>query len=324
MATMLRNTSGLTLDELDKLVSSSLANVVSLADQIDDINSRIADLRSKYSGSTGINQTIFGRQIDIQHNYLDSLNSQKNTANSIYQTYLNAFNDKRNQHNQFLERKNSHSVAEIINDHRSNNETGYTALYRADLKENTVFFLSEVSPNEQSQFDVPTHSVDSDDPRTNYVHENSRQLSGTYWLAGNDLADCNRQYDNLLNLAKSGVKFAIDGFSKWSTANIVSLQKQTDSAIGNALQLSIQFNYAKDAHIQTAKDITPKPPAPPVPFAPEPPAPQPSPPGKWVKINPGDTYWRAMTIYGTSIAQLEAWNPWEAHVLPIGGMMRVQ
>lgn len=316
-----RNLSASTLDNLGEIVSKALGRVQDIAKNISDVQNRIGKLNIKLNQVGGIDKAAINRQLVLQKRLLANLITQKANANNDYNGYLRLYNAKKNAHNQFLERKNSRSVAEIINDHRANGEAGYTAIYRSDLKDNTVFFLSEQSPSEQSSFNVPTHPVDSDDPRTNYVSESSRQLSGTYWLFGDSLDDCNQQYEKLLNLAKSGVKFAIDGFSKWGTANIASLQKQIGENAGNALQLSIQFNYAKDAHIQTARDITPKPPAPPVP---PPPPPVPAPPGVWVRVNKGDTYWRAMTIYGTSIAQLEAWNPWEAHVIPIGVMMRVK
>ena len=46
--------------------------------------------------------------------------------------------------------------------------------------------------------------------------------------------------------------------------------------------------------------------------------------GTYVTVAPGNTYWGWMMKYGTSIAQLEAWNKWPATLIPIGAKARVK
>ena len=46
--------------------------------------------------------------------------------------------------------------------------------------------------------------------------------------------------------------------------------------------------------------------------------------GTYVTVRSGDTYWGWMMKYGTSIAQLEAWNHWPARLFPTGARARVK
>ncbi|MFL4498446.1 LysM peptidoglycan-binding domain-containing protein [Weissella sp. MSCH1] len=54
------------------------------------------------------------------------------------------------------------------------------------------------------------------------------------------------------------------------------------------------------------------------------PPPPPTPPGVFVIVRPGDTYWGWMMQYGTPLDTLRGWNGWPDRFIPIGVRARVQ
>ena len=80
----------------------------------------------------------------------------------------------------------------------------------------------------------------------------------------------------------------------------------------NAIKVSIKFKEAKTVQssfvrVQHVGPITP-----------------PSPPGLWVTVVAGNTYWGWWKQYGTPIQTLRNWNKWPDRRIPIGARARVK
>lgn len=191
-----------------------------------------------------------------------------------------------------------------------------TALWRADLKTDSVCFLGEVSPTETDDADGPTDAVDHADPRTNYLRRSGKSLSGTYYLyatGGKDMterwANLDKHFDSLQKWQLWGLELCIRGFSKWKHVYMTSIAKVSENKDKTALQLSITFSYKKQANLVYRKEksktnskgkTTKK-------------------SGSATKKNPGraksytvksgDTLWAIARKYGTTVSKLEKDNP---------------
>ncbi|EEI19974.1 hypothetical protein HMPREF0497_1228, partial [Lentilactobacillus buchneri ATCC 11577] len=105
--------------------------------------------------------------------------------------------------------------------------------------------MGEADPSETNDQDVPTYEVDNADTRTNYSVRNSKQLSGTYYLYGKSISDCDTQYEILQGWARKGVEVVVKGFSKWAHCYLSSVGKTANTAGNkNSLQLSLTFTYS--------------------------------------------------------------------------------
>ncbi|MGL5301495.1 MAG: phage baseplate protein [Weissella confusa] len=94
---------------------------------------------------------------------------------------------------------------------------------------------------------------------------------------------------------------------------------QTYDAVANAVKVSITWKFLRITQRPQEIAIAVKKPANP----PAPPKPA-TPPGVWVTVVAGNTYWGWMMQYGTSIDQLRAWNGWPDRFIPIGVRARVR
>jgi len=199
-----------------------------------------------------------------------------------------------------------------------------TAVWRADLKTDTVVFLGEISPTETNDADGPTNAVDSGDPRTNYLIRSGKTLSGTYYLFGTGgtdsdsrWANVDKHYDSLQKWQRWGLEVCIRGFSKWKHGYMTSIGKVSENKDIGAVQLSISFSYKKPANLvyrqkktkakskgkkttKSGKKSTS------------------SKTAKSHTIKSGDTYSALAKKYGVSVSSLEKANKYPARSLPIG------
>lgn len=130
---------------------------------------------------------------------------------------------------------------------------GQTAVYRADFKTSRVYMLAEMQPQESISIDMNTNPKDNADTRTSYTVENSKELSGTYYLYGKSWADRDAQYRILQGWARKGVEVAVRGFSKLAHCYLESVGKSSETGLKNVLALQLTFKYSMKYPIEYAK-----------------------------------------------------------------------
>ncbi|GAY74290.1 LysM peptidoglycan-binding domain-containing protein [Lentilactobacillus kosonis] len=130
---------------------------------------------------------------------------------------------------------------------------GRTAVYRADLKTDRVYMLAEVSPQESITINTNTNPKDGADTRTDYTIEDSKELSGTYYLYGKSWADRDNQYRILQGWARKGIEVVVKGFSKLAHCYITGIGKSSDIPYKNVLTLQLTFTYSMKYPIKYSK-----------------------------------------------------------------------
>lgn len=155
-----------------------------------------------------------------------------------------------------LEKKNGHKINEKIAAAKKKwpqKWMGQTALYRTDCKTDRLYMLAEMQPSETVSFDVNQNPVDDSDPRSNYTVEDSKELTGTYYLYGKSFEECDRNYKIIEGWGRKSVELSIRGFSKLKHCKISSVGKAVDTPYRNVLELPITLSYVLPAKIDYAK-----------------------------------------------------------------------
>jgi len=194
--------------------------------------------------------------------------------------------------------------------------TGKTAIYRADKKSSTVWFLGEQEPSEANTQDVPTQPVDRGDPRARYSRRSSKTLTGTYYLFGTEEHSLDARFNKFQKWALHGYELQVRGFSKFAHARITEVDKT--QFYGNALKMSINFTYIlpqKVGYTKRKKKVVAK-------------KTTKGGDGKnktkklYVTSKAGTTYWGIAQKKKVSVKSLEKMNKWPARKIPIGVRIR--
>lgn len=293
----------------------------------------VAETMKKIASSAGYNKEMNAKtkaeaNIKTEKKKISDLTTKKSKDSKKYSAYAkekaarNAAKVKKQQKANSAKIKKTIAAAKKagrINDHTYMG--GQTAVYRADLKTSRVYLLGEVDPSETNDQDVPVYAVDKGDTRTNYSVRSSKQLSGTYYLFGNSLEDCDTAYEILQGWARKGVEVVVQGFAKWAHCYLSSVGK-TGYPAGNkrSMQLSITFTYSMKAKIAYAKKKTKK----------KAKSSTTKSSGtkkttkKTITIKSGMTYWYVSQKTGVSVSTLEKLNKWPATAIPVGAKVRYQ
>lgn len=224
-----------------------------------------------------------------------------------------------------LQKKNQASINAKIKAQTGKMLKPQTAIWRADLKTDSVCFLGEVSPTESNDADGPTNAIDNADPRTNYLRRSSKTLSGTYYLmttGGTDRlsrwANLDKHFDSLQKWQLWGLELCVRGFSKWKHVYMTNISKVSENKDRTGLQLNITFNYKKTATLvyrkkksktngkgtttrksgTSSKSKTAK--------------------TKGHTLKAGDTLWGLAKKYGTTVSALRKANPKVSKTMAVG------
>ncbi|WP_282804019.1 hypothetical protein [Secundilactobacillus kimchicus] len=171
-----------------------------------------------------------------------------------YSTYKTALARAQAKAKKAKQEKNRKSISKKIKQYKKDHPYGgHTAIWREDLMSDDIFMLSEHSPTESDDQDVPTTTVDKSDPRSNYSVRTSKSLSGTYYMFGKNFEANDKEFRKLETWARLGYRVSVQGFSKLKTCYIQNVTKSMDTAQRNVLPLSITFQYVMVAPITTIK-----------------------------------------------------------------------
>lgn len=301
-------------------LNDKLRNIKISAEKV-DIKSQINALNQKRTELSAKLKQLAPQQ--SQYNQLVSLQRQR-------QQLANLVSDTRNQYEQTVKQENQLSY-ELMQVNRAilqqynapkiaNNLADtekFTTIRRSDMADPTVFKLVETDPSESSSNDVATKPIDGAETETNFIAQNDREYTATFYLMGKDLADCNAQYQKLYDWSYQ-YEFVVDGFSHWEHALITSISKSTDSgSAGNGLIVTITFSYARQAQIKYMRRK---------------PAVKHKAPSKkhkskkrkrrYIRVKPGMTYWQISRKTGVSLSKIMKMNRWKATALPVGVKVR--
>lgn len=169
-----------------------------------------------------------------------------------YEKYHKELIKRKEKQKKALQKKNGKKINATIAAAKKKYQ-GRTALYRTDKKTSRVFMLAEMSPSETVSIDVPTNPVDNSDPRTNYTVEDTKELSGTYYIYGTSFEDCDKKYAILQGWGRKGIELTISGFSKLKHCKIQSVGKARDAPYKNVLEIPLTLSYILPSKIDYAK-----------------------------------------------------------------------
>jgi len=169
------------------------------------------------------------------------------------------------------------------------------------------------SESDSSSVDATSYPVEKGVPFTDHVSEKPDEFTLTGYIIGDNYkADKDYLKQQMKkgtvmtyvgrNIAKNVIILSIDGTEDASIANgaSVSIKLQT-IRIANTSWVSVQNSGKKQVVSQKAA-TTPV----------------------YHVVKKGDTYWGLSKKYGTSIAQLRAWNKYPDTKIPIGVKLRVK
>ncbi|WP_061776549.1 hypothetical protein [Levilactobacillus senmaizukei] len=299
------------------------AKIKTLTTQQKDAYSKLTKIASSSSYSKS------AKKLTESLKKLKTLNSNMTNLKSTktrYSGYLKMYKQVKSERDSKAEAAAKAKVAkEIQAKIKANNEltpdkkagTGKTAIYRADKKDPTVWFLAEQEPSETDVNDIPTQPVDRGDPRARYSRRNAKTLSGTYYMFGTEQQSIDSKFNKFQKWARLGYELEVRGFSKFAHARIQEVDK--NQFYGNALKMTISFTYILPQNIGYTKKKKKKTVAKKTKVT-----------GKgssktskrYVTAKAGTTYWGISQTKKVSVKSLEKMNKWPARKIPIGARVR--
>ena len=173
-----------------------------------------------------------------------------------------------------------------------------------------VFSLTE---HEDVNIDVATHPVEDGSPITDHSQIQSKNFRFGGWITGNNQSDIDAKYQQLLDWSQNGTLLNYSGAIRHNSMLMSNLTKDyEDGGYQNAIKFSVDLTWVRTVKVTWNKNVNAgKKQATP-------------PPGVYVTVVAGNTYWGWWVQYGTSIDQLRAWNGWPDRFIPIGARARVK
>ena len=229
----------------------------------DDIKSKTKDKKALAKRMSQIaSKAGFQKEMDSRKRALQKAKTAKKNESRLsslkakdkkkYEKYHKALLKEKAAKRQKTQKANSKKINDKISAAKKLYQ-GRTAVYRSDLMSSRVFMLAEMAPSENVNIDVNANPVDSSDPRTNYTVEESKELSGTYYLYGKSFTDRDQQYSILQGWARKGYGVAVRGFSQLDHCKLQTVTKTVDTPYKNVLELNLTFSYVLPAKIDYAK-----------------------------------------------------------------------
>ncbi|QAS52804.1 muramidase family protein [Halobacillus litoralis] len=187
---------------------------------------------------------------------------------------------------------------------------------KAILQGEKLHVSSESYPNDGS---VTRHPVEKGEGKsiTDHVSVSPKSVS----LRGILVRPTNEEVETLISKLESwqevGTLLQYEGRRIMANIVIESFDVDTDSKNANGFAFSmklVKIQLAESSYQKSSKPVTNEG---------RKQTKNPNTRKKYHVVRKGDTYWGCARKYGTSVKQLEKWNPWPARVIPIGVKMRV-
>ncbi|WP_076149763.1 LysM peptidoglycan-binding domain-containing protein [Ligilactobacillus murinus] len=176
----------------------------------------------------------------------------------------------------------------------------------------TVDIFAE-SEQEEIVNKVAQYSVQSGNAISDHTQRESIEWTMTGLIQGKDHNEINNKWAQLMDWQYRGVVLSWRGAIYRDDFLIESMTKDYDEGgFKNAIKVNIKFKgvttvQSSFVRVQHVGPITP-----------------PAPPGLWVTVVAGNTYWGWWKQYGTPIQTLRNWNKWPDRRIPIGARARVK
>lgn len=184
------------------------------------------------------------------------------------------------------------------------------AVLKKDKVGITLFVESE---EEEITNKVAQYPVQSGNNITDHTQRESLTWSFEGKIFGKNMAEVDRKYGQLVSWQHDGALLVYTGAIRRSSMLITNLHRtQDEGGFSNAVKFDMELTHVEIAKSSFVKavNVGPKKPA--------------TPPGVWVTVRPGNTYWGWMMQYGTPIQTLRNWNHWPDRRIPIGVRARVK
>jgi len=166
--------------------------------------------------------------------------------------------------------------------------------------------------DDSGSVDATSYPVEQGIPMTDHVEQKPDEFSLSGVLVGSSYKS---DYEYLRKCMKSGTIITYVGRNIAKNVIIVSISGTMDASISNGREVSISLKqiriastpWVKVKNSGKKKPVTNKPTK-----------------AVYHVTKKGDTYWDCWKWYGTSIAQLRAWNKYPDRRIPIGIKLRVK
>jgi LysM repeat protein len=168
------------------------------------------------------------------------------------------------------------------------------------------------SEGDNSSVEATSYPVEKGIPFTDHVQEKPDEFTLTGYIIG-DNYKADKEY--LKKEMKKGTIMTYVGRNIAKNVIILSVDGNVDSSIANGSAISIKLQTVRIANTSWVKVKN---------SGKKKPAPKKSTKAVYHVTRRGDTYWGLSRKYGSSIAQLRAWNKYPDRRIPIGVKLRVK
>lgn len=173
-----------------------------------------------------------------------------------------------------------------------------------------------LSENEELNANVADHPIETGVPITDHSQLQSKTLSLSGWLKGDNQSKIDGYYSTLQSWITSGTRVSWQGAARNKNFVMTRLSKTyDDGGFKNAIKIELDLkvvwtaksSFTKNTYSGKKQVVTP-----------------PKPAAVYYTVQPGATYWWMSQKWGTSIPQLRSWNKWPDRFIPIGVRARVK
>lgn len=169
------------------------------------------------------------------------------------------------------------------------------------------------------------YGVEQGEPFTDHIEAKPEELSLTAVIVG---SDASAKVEKLREYMRKGTLLRYVGRSTASNVVILDIGRDYTAEIGNGVAIYItarKVRIAKSPWVKAPPKKKParKPPSRSGKKKPVPKKPRPS-TKRYHMVRKNDTYWALSRKYGSTVAQLRAWNKYPDRRIPIGVKLRVK
>lgn len=179
----------------------------------------------------------------------------------------------------------------------------------------TISIFAE-SEEENIENVVAQYPIQSGNLVTDHTHQSAIVWTIDGKIYGKNHTEINSIWKQLMDWEYAGTQLTWRGAVTRHSVALTNITKTyDDGGFRNAVKVSIEFkeirlvstSFVKVKHVGPVKPASP-----------------PKPPGVYVTVRPGNTYWGWWRQYGTPIQTLRNWNHWPDRRIPVGARARVK
>lgn len=187
---------------------------------------------------------------------------------------------------------------------------GEWLVFQADGKSVDAFPQDEVK--EEVAVNIAKYPVENGAPMVDHAQQDHKEMNFSGMLVGDDLWNAGSKYIQLMQWAQNGTLVKIRGIWTLDNMLISNVTKSRKDGTLNAFYFSLTMTEVRLPSSSWTKrqDLGVQKP--------------PQPPGQYVTVVAGNTYWGWWMQYGTPIQTLRDWNHWPDRFIPIGARARVK